>query len=222
MAKRLHAMLDLESDTVMADSRDLHDLVDRIQSAAGPVASVSVPLNLITEAADALYRTRTLVATSLHGADWSQIEGAVSNGIGEIEIDGSSDLDAKAIVALAQRRNVKFRVDGNDDILKEITTWSKVGVRFAVIDQENPIIPDILKKISNDGLKIGLKFRGCSSFEDCCNLYESVAELISEGWIWPGSVRFSAGPSVQDQIVEHLRSTDLSRPQGCGVRPNPV
>ncbi|MCC0048825.1 MAG: hypothetical protein H6882_06700 [Rhodobiaceae bacterium] len=63
MAKRLHAMLDLEAGLAVKKTADLHNLIDRIQYAAGPVPSILTPLKSVYDAADALYRMRTLVVT---------------------------------------------------------------------------------------------------------------------------------------------------------------
>lgn len=219
MAKRLHAMLDLEPGSEIEDSNDLHNLIDRIQSAAGPVASVMIPPKFVAEAADALYRTRTLVSTSLRATQITDIGEIVSAGVGELELSDFSEIDVEAVISLSHRRTVKLTVSDDHFSLDLIKRWKELGVRFIALDRKHPQILEILNEIRDHSIDIGLKFRECQTFQHCCDIYQLVASNFSESWIWPGTLRFSVQETLQHRIVSHLRSSELQRPTGCGTRP---
>lgn len=211
-------MLDLEPSRPLATVNDLHDLIDRIHSAAGPVPAIVVTPRFVAEAAAMLYRTRTLVATTIPINEYWTMQDAVEGGAGEIEISPSPETDTAVLIQLANRRTLKLALPDNCDAVDTVALWAGNGVRFVSLHFQHPAFADVLRTIHADRLAVGLKVKGCVSFADCTWVYEKIAEVIGEGWIWPGTLRISAGETLQNEIVARLRSATLSRPIGCGVR----
>lgn len=218
-AKRIHAMLDLAEAAEALDFDAVDRQIGRIRSAAGTVAAIVVPVPHVATCADMLYRTRTLVATRLSLVDRGAIARSVSDGAGEIELPAPGDCDLAALTAAAQRRCIKAACHETGDPGEDLRRFEAAGIRFAIMPDAPDRLREALRSIAAGSLRIGLKVTGCHSFFACQTVYDTIADMVGEAWIWPGSLRFDATEALHDDVVSRLRDGALSRPVGCGIRP---
>ncbi|PTX41803.1 hypothetical protein IQ03_04912 [Gemmobacter caeni] len=219
-AKRIYAMLDLAeaADAFEFDAVDRQ--IGRIRSAAGPAAAIVVPNRHVRTCADMLYRTRTLVTTRIAPGDLHAMERAVTDGAAEVELRAPGGIALDVLTRAAQRRNVKLACPDDMDIREALGRFDAARIRFAIVSDAPDPLRQAAKTIVAAGFRLGLKVTGCQTLAACQAVYDTISDAVGEAWIWPGTLRFDASETLHDDIVGHLRDRILSRPVGCGVRPD--